>query len=156
MTLNIRYGNGVLIVVLWEVTTLTEYAMYFRRRRTVIAYLKILFSKISAQCGSSCWDESHENCLRRLARRPIYRPSRQEWSRQHNGCIWWLSIFWIFDGIQLPENSRWKAWEHQQKNDAQIPWWKRQLGCALPNKSRHKAPQLRKVYGLQKYRPLDR
>ena len=25
MTLNIRYGNGVLIVVLVEVTTLTEY-----------------------------------------------------------------------------------------------------------------------------------
>ena len=38
MTLNIRYGNGVLIVVLWEVTTLTEYILYSRRRRTVIAF----------------------------------------------------------------------------------------------------------------------
>ena len=29
-------------------------------------------------------------------------------------------------------------------------------GVPLPNESRNKAPQFRKVYGLQKYRPLDR
>lgn len=63
MTLNIRYGNGVLIVVLWEVTTLTEYAMYFRRRRTVIAFQNWnLIREESLKCNqqSRFWIESEK------------------------------------------------------------------------------------------------
>ena len=63
MTLNIRYGNGVLIVVLWEVTTLTEYILYSRRRRTVIAFQNWnLIREESLKCNqqSRFWIESEK------------------------------------------------------------------------------------------------
>ena len=70
MTLNIRYGNGVLIVVLWEVTTLTEYILYSRRRRTVIAYL-MEYSCLKTLAGK------HESTSRKMMRK--YRDGNGSW-----------------------------------------------------------------------------